>query len=999
MAAIAAVNYGRKRASGHKLTGINHHRLHTKRGVTAARPAVPIELGGQRGGVHIRAAKYRAHALSDPAPQERTSMDLTESQRRAVEHDGRNLQLIACAGSGKTEVVARRVVHLLTPGRSDSLEPRNIVAFTFTDKAAAELKERIITRTRETLGQIHGMADMFVGTIHAFCLDLLQAEAPEYLRYEVLNEVQQTLFVDRHSRASGLTTSHDLAGQQLRRYVDTRHYLNALAILREADVNESALAACSVVRGLDRYRDLLQQRSYFDYSSILEAAVQSLTNDDDVRRRLSERLRHIIVDEYQDVNPIQEAIVWSLHELGARVCVVGDDDQTIYQWRGGDVQNILTFSTRYPGVARIRLDENFRSSEAIVKTARAFIEQNEARLDKAMTPAAVHTAERGDVVALDFDTPEDEAEYIAETARSLRGVAFQDGDTARGLAWSDMAILLRSVRNNGAPITASLEATGIPYVVSGMANLFSTKEAQAARKLFYFIADRPAVNETAIENAWQSADLGLQQDALRRAVRNAADAKAAVHEATPENRWGTYSLQRVFLAFLETAGVREERVPNDRGEVVFFNLGKFSQVITDYETIHYQSAPAAKYQSFANFLEHHAENAYPEGWQDNQYANLDAVRILTVHQAKGMQWPVVFLPALLSNRFPAARTGGKGVWHLIPEAGVDRAARFGGAIEDERRLFYVAMTRSQKYLHLTWAPLLGKNNRYKRPSQFWEDVLVSKHVKRRRPDYATRPRMAPSPRAGVANVVLSFSNLKYFFDCPYDFKLRVLYGFNAPIHEALGYGKSLHDALAEVHARAIDGQPLDSTGVPHLVQTHLRVPYAYPALRQTLEASAERVLRNYIEDNASDFDNIEFSEKRVEISLGDGITVNGRIDLVRRLDTDETSIVDLKSSERAQAEAVTEAQLHVYALGYQELTGRNADYVEIYELDGRKRKARSVDDDFIDDVKAHTRAAAAALRAGNLPAQPTTNKCATCDYLGICTAGRDATTPTTPGGG
>ena len=124
-------------------------------------------------------------------------MNLTESQRRAIEHDGRNLQLIACAGSGKTEVVARRVVHLLTPGKADSLQPGNIIAFTFTDKAAAELKERIGTRTQEALGELTGMAEMFVGTIHAFCLELLKSESPKHLKYEVLNEVQQGLFVDR----------------------------------------------------------------------------------------------------------------------------------------------------------------------------------------------------------------------------------------------------------------------------------------------------------------------------------------------------------------------------------------------------------------------------------------------------------------------------------------------------------------------------------------------------------------------------------------------------------------------------------------------------------------------------------------------------------------------------------------------------------------------------------------------------------------------------------
>ena len=117
-------------------------------------------------------------------------MNLTESQRRAIEHDGRNLQLIACAGSGKTEVVARRVVHPLTPGRPDSLVPGNIVAFTFTEKAAAELKERIVTRTRQTLREIPGMAEMFVGTIHAFCLELLKSESPKHLKFEILNEVQ-----------------------------------------------------------------------------------------------------------------------------------------------------------------------------------------------------------------------------------------------------------------------------------------------------------------------------------------------------------------------------------------------------------------------------------------------------------------------------------------------------------------------------------------------------------------------------------------------------------------------------------------------------------------------------------------------------------------------------------------------------------------------------------------------------------------------------------------
>lgn len=913
-------------------------------------------------------------------------MKLTDSQRSAIEHEGRNLQLIACAGSGKTEVVARRVVHLLTPGRPGALQPRNIIAFTFTDKAAAELKERIVTRTRAALGDIPGMAEMFVGTIHAFCLELLKSESPKYLKYEVLNEVQQGLFVDRHSSKSGLTTSTDLTGAPLKRYKDTNRFIAALSILREAERDDANLTGCSLLDGLDAYSALLEERSYLDYSSILEAAVEALTNDVSLRERLAERVKYVIVDEYQDVNPVQEAIVWSLHELGARICVVGDDDQTIYQWRGSDVENILSFAKRYPNVDPIPIEENFRSSDGIVETARPFIAQNTARLPKAMKPTGAQPYEPGDIAALAFARPDEEAQHIVSMAQALRGVAFTEDGKERGLAWSDMAVLLRSVKANGEPITQALRAAGIPFVVTGMSNLFGTAEAEAARQLFYFIADR-GPDQAAVEQAWQSADLGLDLDALRSAVLGAAADKAAL-TSDDQKRWGLYSIQRVFLNFLERAGVREEQVPNGRGEVVFYNLGKFSQVISDFETIHFHSKPAEKYSSFADFLQFRAEDAYPEGWQDNQYANPDAVRIMTVHQAKGMQWPVVFLPALLRNRFPAAKIGGPGVWHLLPRDGIKGQPRFEGTVEDERRLFYVAMTRAQKFLHMTWAPIAGKNNRYVRASEFWDNVLVSKYVKRKLPDYSARKRLPPQPRAGVSNVVFSFSNLKYFFECPYQFKLRVLYGFNAPIHEALGYGKSLHDVLAEVHRRAIEGDIADATEVPLLLETHMHTPYAYPALRQQLEASAERVVREYLKDNRPLFDKIEFSEKQIEINLGDGVSVVGRIDLVRRIDTGETTIVDLKSSDRAQAEDVTETQLHVYALGYQELTGRRPDYVETYELDEGKRKPRSVDDDFIADVKTQTKSAADALRAGTLSAAPSAKKCGACDYRGMCTPGR-----------
>ena len=918
-------------------------------------------------------------------------MNLTKAQKQAVNYSGRNLQLIACAGSGKTEVVAQRVAHLLTKQGEGRLEPRNIVAFTFTEKAAAELKERIMRRMREaTSDSITGMVEMYVGTIHGFCKELLQNEVPEYLKYEVLEPIRRTLYVNRKSKMTGLTTSKKINGTALRRWIDTNNYLSALDALREDDVDMQKLDSCLVFGGLNSYRTQIAKDSYFDFSAMLDIAVRELTDNNDLRGQISERVKYVVVDEYQDVNPVQERLVRLLHDLGANLCVVGDDDQTIYQWRGSSVENILKFQKQYPDVEQIRLEKNFRSSEGVIETARGFIGGVEQRLPKEMKFADAQQYETGDVVALHFDSPEEEAKYIAETIKSLHGIAFNDGDGERGLSWSDMAVLLRSVKYNGTIITEALKEANIPFVVSGLANLFETDEACAARKLFHFIAGitikSSSINEKsptkqALLQSWEKARLGLNKHKLDRALQYVEEVHDTLHTDDSSN---PPSIQAVFLKFLELAELYEEKVPDGRGEVVLFNLGRFSEVITDWESIHFNTEPIEMFQGFARFLYYQADRSYNEGSEDVDYIVPDAVQVMTVHQAKGKEWPAVFLPALLRNRFPSSKQK-SGIWNLIPSGAIKNAERYNGSIEDERRLFYVAMTRSKKFLHMTWAPI-GKGNWYVRKSEFWNDVLASKWVKRRKPSYAKRDRAEAKPRATVANVEFSFTDLKYLFECGYQFKLRVLYGFNGPIVSPLGFGKSLHDALAEVHQRARQEKPVSEADVPELINRHLRTPYAFGELRKRLENAAHRNIANYICDNADKFQYIEFSEQPVEIHLVDGVSIKGRIDLVRRTDTNETTIVDLKSNERSQQEEVTEMQLHTYALGYKEFTGQDADFVEIYELEERNAQPRAVEEDFIEDVRKKTQEAASALRKMQLDPDPTLKKCKNCDFSSICSA-------------
>ena len=915
-------------------------------------------------------------------------MDLTPSQQQAIKYRGKNLQLIACAGSGKTEVVAQRVAYLLTRPRTP-LEPRNVVAFTFTNKAAAELKERITSRTKTAQAPkvLTGMADMYVGTIHGFCQELLKVEVPKYLKYEPLDAIRQKLYVDRKCKRTGLTLCQNMKGHQLKRYTDGDRYIAALNALREDNINEDALRNCSVFHtGLSRYQNELNDDGYLDFSAMLQITVEEIQSNDALKKRLSERIKYVIVDEYQDVNPIQERLIQLLSECGADLCVVGDDDQTIYQWRGSSVRSIVSFQERYSSVKQIRLEANFRSSEGVISVASTFIEGIENRLPKSMSHGGEQQYEPGDIVALSFDDPVAEANHIATTIESMRGVAFSEHDEVRGLSWSDMAVLLRSVKNNGPVIAKALRNAKIPFVVSGIANLFESAEASAARDLFHYIANneistrkrkiRPPT-ECNLRDAWEGAGLGTKRKRLDMALSYAAE----VRDNVADEGVNAPSLQAVFLKFLELIRLREEAVVDKRGETALFNLGRFSEVITDWESIHFTDKAKSLYSGFAAFLYYDGDDAYSEGWQDSSYVKPDAVQIMTVHQAKGQEWPVVFLPALLGNRFPSQNRKSQ-IWQLLPRDAIVDADRYDGSRDDERRLFYVAMTRSKKFLHMTWAPVTS-NQLFRKKSEFWDDVLESQYVKRRPQSYADRKKAKISTAKSVANVEFTFSDLKYMLECPYQFKLRVLYGFNIPIERPLGYGKSLHDALADVHYRVMRGETVSVADVPSLVQQHLKVPYAGP-IRGVLEGTAYRDIRNYIEDNGSRFRHIEFVEQNVEVNLGDGVSIKGRIDLVRR--ADEVTIVDLKSNERTQEEDVTEHQLHTYVLGYKELTGRDADYVEIYELQERRPKRRSVDEDFVSSVRRRTRKAAKSLRKMRLDPKPSKGRCGQCDFSKICSA-------------
>ena len=518
-----------------------------------------------------------------------------------------------------------------------------------------------------------------------------------------------------------------------------------------------------------------------------------------------------------------------------------------------------------------------------------------------------------------------------------------------------------------------------------MTGLFDTLEAHAASGIFRRLVDE--IDSEELRRLWTDAELGLTKADLDRGVELLEDRQSP----DPGKRFAVYNLQRVYLDFLDAVELREEKVPIDRGEVVYYNLGKFSQILSDYEAIHFHSKPEEKYKSFVGFLTYQAPNYYPEGGQDEAYAVPNAVRIMTVHQAKGMEFPAVFIPALQRNRFPSKKQHNR-VWDYLPREAVLNADRYDSSEADERRLMYVAITRAERYLFCSWAPD-PSNRLYKKASVFFEELTRNASFLTRDPGMpADVERLDPEPRRPLVNVELSFSDLKYFLECPYQFKLRLLYGFNPPIHEALGYGRSLHNALAEVHQRGLAGEELDESQAGELIERHLQVRYAYPALRDQLEKSAKASLELYLREFGPHLDKLVHAEESVELTLPDGVVVHGRIDLIKRTDTGETVVVDFKSTERAQEEDVTRVQLHVYALGYQQRFGSMADLIEIHNLDKGGSIRELVDQQLMEKTLEVVGDAGDRLRENRLERlvdwHPKT--CASCDMLGICRTAPDA---------
>lgn len=880
---------------------------------------------------------------------------LSVMQKKAVESIDYDLEIIACAGAGKTGVVTRRIVNILK-SKLDVL-PENIVAFTFTRKAAEELKSRIYEIGKQELGDTKGFAHMYIGTIHGFCIKMLQEYIPEFQKYVVLDEIHTKLFVERYYDECGMS---DL---DLKKYVETGLFISVMNILNENWFEQDKWDDTTKT-AFEKYKEKLYSEKKFDYALILREMINQLEDNQEFADIIKNKVKYLTVDEYQDINPVQERLIQKIKEFGANLCVVGDDDQTIYQFRGSDSRNILTFQERYEIDNYIVLGDNYRSTDGVVDVARRVILNNNNRLPKTMKSSCQTPYDSGDIAFEERENTELEYEFIAGRIDKLHDI---------GVPYSEMAILLRK-KKVSSQIAEKLEEHGIPYVVEGMNELFGTKECQAAKGIYDYLSGE--LSATELYQKWLQVDYPFDKKELADCLQ-----LLAVIDVKEMKLYSDLNLQQIYHDFLGKLSLVEDgRVET---EIILYNLGKFSQVIADYEVINYTLKPKSKLTNFCSFLKYTATGYYPEGHLSNSYTKPDAVSIMTVHQAKGLEYAVVFIPQLNKNFFPAQRIGGKGIWHVLERDWITDAKRFDGDIEEERKLFYVAVTRAKKYLYLS----RSKNTRDKHISEFLAEARDSSYLVKYDGNIQYNSAHLPALRKESMPLSLNFSLLEDYFECPYRFKLSMFYGFVQPLMPALGYGNVMHEIVKNIHMAAIEGREITSDLIDDIIDTCFYLPYATPKLEENMYGSVKRSIHNYVENKKEEFSSILMAETDIEIDMSDGIRVNGRIDLVKHIDDkgqEKTAIVDFKTANKRVMEEINTQQLKIYALGYKELTGQTADYMEIYHLDSQNDVRNNVTENVISEVAQEIRDAADDIRNNHLPRKCSLEKCTKCHINYLC---------------
>jgi len=993
---------------------------------------------------------------------------LDPEQRAAVEHGEGPLLVVAGAGTGKTTVIARRIAHLVASGRA---RPSEILALTFNDKAAAEMQERV------DLLVPYGYADVRVATFHAFGDEVLSGHGLEIgiaPGSTVLDKTAQALFLAerieklplrRYAPLSNPTRYLRELADYFSRAKDEPWSPEALRARAEARLRDAADDADrdQAERDLELadayavYNRMLWGAGFLDFGDLLALTHRLLEESPAVRSRFQERFRWVLVDEFQDTNPVQFKIVRRLVERHRNLVVVGDDDQSIYRFRGAHLRNILEFREHYPDTREIVLRNNYRSTREILSVARRLIRVNRERLEVryGISKELVATRRGAAPQCREFATESEEAAWVA--GQIERGAA----EGRRSLR--DYAILVRN-NEHAEPFLRALDERGVGYWFSGSRGLFQRPEVKQMIALLQSLHQdsRPEHLYLLAAEGYGVPDEDLGRlmhvlketpGTLRGLFRRVARGSLGPPEEGALSEEGarrigellrdldeleTYARGRrtgeVLYRYLDRRGLLRDLMAShsyeDEGRAR--NLVKFFQIIRSFEKV----ALADRVPLFLRHLE-----AIQDYGEDPAVADLDAatnvVQVLTIHKAKGLEFPVVFLVQAATDRFPT-RYRSRSPELPEPEAPAAftavsaRPGRTPGGApmdpsalhrEEERRLAYVALTRAKEELVTTYARDYGTASERTRSIFLSEAFDLGKPVAaatRRRAVERLEEHRGRDAGAGMASAVaegpasatfvsaaaasaaaaeaaagtplhLSFGRLDDYATCPLRYRFLHQLGVGAilPPDPRMNFGQAMHRAIAFALEGRLAGAPpaydetLDVFRAAWQSAGHLSPEHERARFEQGAEA-----LRRFHEHEIAAGPVPSAVERSFRIGLGD-VILSGRIDRVdegpRGAALVDYKTADVDEEERAADRARDDLQLSIYALAWREMTGRAPDRVELrYVLSGTSGTA-AVTESRLAKARATLDDVASRIRAGIFGARPGEFACRGCPCRPICT--------------
>ncbi|HVB86106.1 MAG TPA: ATP-dependent DNA helicase [Candidatus Dormibacteraeota bacterium] len=977
-----------------------------------------------------------------------TAYQLNAEQRVAVEHGEGPLLVVAGAGTGKTRVITERIRRLLE--ESPELAGENILALTFTDKAAGEMKSRVVKAVGERAEGV------WLSTFHKFCVEKILREAEADA--QPLEDIDHWILLRRHIGELGLEHFKRLQepGEFLSDFVkffsrcqdelvSPDDYDRFVAGLREKharqkatlegdalEIAEENLARQEELARVYRTSDrLLRERKLLTFGAQLLRAVELLRTDAALLSKLREQYRYILVDEFQDTNIAQLELLWQLAGERGNILAVGDHNQAIYRFRGASFGSFTYFLESFCGLGKgargaeakkflVSLARNYRSTQRILNVAHAVIENNE---QSPLLPSSKLETEHREgerVRVVEFGTPEEEAHWVASEVVRLHEA---------GAKWRDMSVLYRK-HSHRAQLLEALRRRGIPFAIKNFSILSSTlvRDLLAWLRLIGQPSDNVACARVLAAPYWglEPRDLvRLAERAEKNHRRPLADEAESAQREAPFDRDGVRLTEftQLLNQLRQTArkstaselldeligGLGVAPLGSDADRHYLERLVKF---VKEWE----KKSEGRQLRDFLEYLSFF-EEAGGDIALEEELAE-EAVQLMTVHGAKGLEFPHVFILRLSKNDFPSGTR--KAVLEFPPELMKEERPQGDFQIQEERRLFYVALTRARQ--HLTLSTVV---NRRKKPSSFLDDFLMNPKVQKS-DTVQSSPRVdlppmeeaaGPAPEFAAAASLfsaaatesraysrvalwakafhpprpeplqLSPSAIDAYERCPMKYMFQYLWSVRGGPHGQMTFGNVMHTTIKEFVAElrkrgqvprdellAIFDREWSSAGFPDDYQ------------EQEYRKAGREQLTAFHETYVAAPAEVLYQEKSFELPLENNVTITGRIDQVNRIDGDAVEIIDYKTGKPRDAKKANEdLQLSIYALAAREVLDLEPKRLVLYYLMSNEAVATTRDAKPLAAAKKKIGEVADQIRAGDFPAKPGFG-CGYCDFKPLCPA-------------